>query len=106
MALGATGSEIVTQVLRNAGLMLAIGPVAGLAGALALTRVLSSLLFDVSPLDRVVLVAATCLMALVGLVAAALPAIRAARVDPTITLRSEGKGLFTLQQAFRQPSWF
>ncbi len=106
MALGATGSEIVTQVLRNAGLMLAIGLVAGLAGALALTRVLSSLLFDVSPLDRVVLVAATCLMALVGLVAAALPAIRAARVDPTITLRSEGKGLFTLQQAFRQPSWF
>jgi hypothetical protein len=90
MALGATGSEIVTQVLRNAGLMLAIGLVAGLAGALALTRALSSLLFDVSPLDRVVLAAATCLMAVVGLVAAALPAIRAARVDPTITLRSEG----------------
>jgi putative ABC transport system permease protein len=90
MALGATGSEIVTQVLRNAGLMLAIGLAAGLGGALALTRVLSSLLFDVSPLDRVVLVAATCLMAVVGLVAAALPAIRAARVDPTITLRSEG----------------
>jgi len=90
MALGANGGEILTHVMRNAGLMIAMGLVAGLASALAFTRVLSSLLFEVSPLDREVLVSAAGLMALVGLVAAALPATRAARVDPTTVLRSEG----------------
>ena len=90
MALGASGREILTQVLWNAGLMIAIGLLAGLAGALALTRVLSSLLFEVSPLDPAVLASAAAVMAVIGLVAAALPASRAARVDPATALRSEG----------------
>jgi len=90
MALGATGRDILSHVLRHAGLMVAVGLVTGLAGALALTRILASLLFGVSPLDPAVLVSAAALMALVGLVAAALPASRAARVDPTTVLRSEG----------------
>ena len=58
--------------------------------AFGLTRVLATLLFGVSPLDPLVLASAAAVMALVGLVAAALPASRAARVDPATALRSEG----------------
>ena len=90
MALGATGREIIAQVLTSAGLMVAIGLAAGLCGALALTRVMANLLFGVSPLDPGVLATAAATMALVGLLAAALPASRAVRVDPTTALRSEG----------------
>jgi len=90
MALGATGREILAHVLTSAGLMVAAGLAAGLAGAVALTRILSSLLFEVSPLDPAVLISAAALMAIVGLAAAALPALRASHVDPTTVLRSEG----------------
>ena len=90
MALGATGRAILTRVLRSAGLMIAIGLTAGLGGALALTRVLSSLLFEVSPLDRGVLVSAAGVMAVLGLIAASLPAVRASRVDPATVLRGDG----------------
>jgi predicted permease len=90
MALGASGGEILSHVLTGAGLMVAAGLAGGLAGALALTRILTALLFGVSALDPAVLLSAAGLMALVGLAAAALPAIRAARVDPATVLRSEG----------------
>jgi predicted permease len=90
MALGASGREVLSHVLTNAGLMVAAGLAAGLAGAVALTRILSSLLFEVSPLDPAVLISAAALMAVIGLAAAALPAVRASRVDPTTVLRSEG----------------
>jgi predicted permease len=89
MALGASGREVLTHVLSSAGLMVATGLAAGLAGALALTRILSSLLFEVSPLDPSVLLSAAALMAAVGLAAAALPALRASRVNPTTVLRAE-----------------
>lgn len=90
MALGATGREVVSHVLKNAGFMIAIGLVAGVAGAAAATRVLSGLLFGVSALDPAVVMSAGGLMALVGLAAAAVPACRAARVDPIGALRSDG----------------
>jgi putative ABC transport system permease protein len=90
MALGASGREVLAHVLTNAGLMVAAGVAAGLAGAVALTRILSSLLFEVSPLDPAVLFSAAALMAVIGLAAAALPAVQASRVDPTTVLRSEG----------------
>ncbi|MEO8679609.1 MAG: ABC transporter permease [Vicinamibacterales bacterium] len=90
MALGASGREIISRVLTSAGLMVGIGLAAGLIGVLALSRMMSNLLFGVSPLDAGVLALAAGAMALVGLVAAALPASRAVRVDPTTALRSEG----------------
>ena len=90
LALGASARTVLAHVLRRAGVMVAIGLAAGLAGALGLTRVLATLLFEVSPLDPLVLASAAAVMALVGLVAAALPARRAARVDPMTALRSEG----------------
>jgi putative ABC transport system permease protein len=89
MALGADKREVVGYVLKGAGVMVTLGIVAGLAGAMALGRVMAGLLFEVSPLDPAVLVSAAGLMALVGFAAAALPATRAARVDPITALRSE-----------------
>ncbi|MEP6916436.1 MAG: ADOP family duplicated permease, partial [Acidobacteriota bacterium] len=90
MALGARAGDVVSRILRQAMGMIGVGLVAGLLGALALTRVLRSLLFEVSALDAVALVAAGTAMAVVGLLAALIPASRAARVSPVTVLRSEG----------------
>src|ERR1019366_6289385 len=81
MALGARPDDVVSHVLRNAFSMLIVGLAGGLAGAFALTRVLKSLLFQVSPLDPIAVAVACVLMTLVGLLAAWIPASRAARVD-------------------------
>jgi predicted permease len=90
MALGARSIDVLSHILRGACSMLFIGLAGGLAGAFALTRVLKSLLFQVSALDPAALAAACALMTLVGIVAASVPASRAARLDPMIVLRDEG----------------
>jgi predicted permease len=90
MALGARQREVLSHVLRDALSMLVIGLAGGLAGAFALTRVMKSLLFHVSTLDPVALGVACILMMLIGMLAAWLPASRAARVDPMTVLRDEG----------------
>jgi putative ABC transport system permease protein len=90
MALGARSSDVLSHILRSAFSMLVLGFAGGLAGAFALTRVLKSLLFQVSALDPAALAVACVLMALVAMLAAAIPASRAARVDPMTVLRDEG----------------
>jgi putative ABC transport system permease protein len=90
MALGARPGDVVSHTLRSALSMLLVGLAAGLAGAFALTRALKSLLFEVSALDPAALVVACVLMTLVGLLAAWIPASRAAGVDPMTVLREEG----------------
>jgi putative ABC transport system permease protein len=70
--------------------MVIIGLAAGFVGAIALTRVAASLLFEVSPLDPSAFLAAGLRMTLIGLLAASIPATRAARVNPTEALRGEG----------------
>ncbi len=90
IALGARSRDVLAHVLRNALTMVAAGLVLGTLGAVALTRVMKSLLFEVSPLDPVALAVACVAMMLIGLLAAFLPANRAARVDPVTTLREEG----------------
>jgi predicted permease len=90
MALGARPGDVVSHTLRSALSMLLVGLAAGLAGAFALTRVLKSLLFQVSALDPVALAVACVLMTLVGILAALIPASRAAGVDPMTVLRDEG----------------
>ena len=90
LALGARQGDVLSHVLRSAFSMLLVGLAAGLAGAFALTRVLTSLLFHVSALDPVALSAACVLMTLIGILAAWIPATRAARVDPMEVLRDEG----------------
>jgi len=90
MALGARPGDVVSHTLRSALSMLLVGLAAGLAGAFALTRALKSLLYEVSALDPVALAVACVLMTLVGLLAAWIPANRAAGVDPMTVLRDEG----------------
>jgi putative ABC transport system permease protein len=89
MALGANSGDVVSLVVRNVLVMIGIGVIAGLAGAAAMSRVTRSLLFEVSALDPMAFAAAAGAMAVVGLVAALVPAGRATRVDPTMALRSE-----------------
>jgi predicted permease len=90
MALGASSGDVLSHILRSAFAMLIVGLAGGLAGAFALTRVVKSLLFQVSALDPVALAVACFLMTLVGMLAAWIPASRAARVDPMTVLRDEG----------------
>ena len=89
MALGARPNDVLTLIARNVMVMIISGLVIGLAGAAALTRVTTSLLFQVSALDPTAFVSAAVGMAAVGLIAALIPASRATRVDPTTALRAE-----------------
>ncbi len=90
LALGAHAHDVLSMVVRRALTMVIVGLVIGLAGAAALTRVTSSLLFEVSALDPFAFVAAGLAMATIGSIAALIPASQATRVDPTTALRSEG----------------
>jgi putative ABC transport system permease protein len=90
MAVGARSGDVLAHILRGAFSMLLVGLTAGLAGAVALTRVLKSLLFQVSALDPAALAVACVLMTLIGILAAWIPASRAAHVDPMTVLRDEG----------------
>jgi ABC-type antimicrobial peptide transport system permease subunit len=69
--------------------MAAAGIALGLAGALALTRLLASQLFGVSPTDPAIITAAAATLAAVSVVACLVPAVRATKVDPVVALRSE-----------------
>jgi putative ABC transport system permease protein len=89
MALGARANNVLTLVVRNVLVTIVAGVLIGLAGAAALTRVATSLLFEVSALDPMAFLAAAVTMAAVGAIAALVPASRATRVDPTTALRSE-----------------
>jgi predicted permease len=89
MALGAAEGTVVSLVLRQ-GLVLALaGVVAGAGGAMALTRVLDALLYEVSPTDPATFVGISLGLVVVTVTASLIPAIRAARVDPMRALRVE-----------------
>ncbi|MCP4594593.1 MAG: FtsX-like permease family protein, partial [bacterium] len=89
MALGARKGDILRAVLVRGLRLTLIGVVAGIAGALALTRVLSRFLYDVTPTDPVTLVLVSCIVTVIALLASYLPARRAAKVDPMTALRCE-----------------
>ena len=89
MALGARRADILGMIVRR-GLSLAMTGVAvGLAGALLVTRLLRSLLFQVAPSDPATYVGAAILLAAVALLASGVPAYRATRLNPTEALRGE-----------------
>ena len=89
MALGAQRSSVVGMVLRESMLLVAIGIVIGLAGALAGGRFVESVLFGLSTTDTLTMTAAIGSIIVVSLLAGYLPARRAARVDPMVALRYE-----------------
>jgi predicted permease len=89
MALGAQAGDVLKLVLGHGLLLTLIGLIGGLAGALTLTRVMSTLLFGVSPTDWVTFVSVPLILAGVALVACYIPARRATRVDPMVALREE-----------------
>ena len=89
MALGAARADVVRMVVREGGQLAAIGMVLGLGGALALTRLLRSMLFGVGVTDALTFGAAALGMALVVLLATFLPALRATRISPVVALRYE-----------------
>jgi len=89
VALGARAGNVAGLVLREGMLLAGIGVVLGLAGALALTRVLRSLLFEITPTDPLTLFTVSWLLLIVSAVAIAAPARRAISVDPMVALRHE-----------------
>ena len=88
-ALGATHRDIVSLVLRQGLRLTAYGVVLGLAAAMVATQALVTLLFGVSRLDPVTYLGVVALLAVTAVVACAVPAWRAARVDPVTTLRAD-----------------
>lgn len=89
VALGAGRPELVRLVLGHAAKLIAVGVLAGLGAALWLTRLLRGLLFGVASNDLSTFVVVSCLLVVVALVACAIPARRAMRVDPIVALRHE-----------------
>jgi putative ABC transport system permease protein len=89
MALGATAGALRQMVVRRALAITAVGAAIGLAGAFAGSRLLASLLFQVTPGDPVTLVGVALVLLAVALLAAYLPARRVTRIDPATVLRAE-----------------
>jgi len=89
IALGASGREVLRLVLQRSMVLTLAGLAIGLAGALALTRFLASLLYGVRPTDLPTFVAVSLVLAVAALAASYIPASRATRVDPMVALRYE-----------------
>ena len=89
MAMGAGSADVVRIVLRRTLLLTASGVVLGTAGALAVTRVLKTFLFEVTPSDPLTFGAVAALLLAIALIAALVPARRAYTVDPLVALRYE-----------------
>ena len=89
IALGATRERVLRMVLGSAMRLAVIGVVVGLLAAIALSRTLASLLFDLSPTDPMTYAAVGIGLGLIALMASYLPASRATRVDPVVALRGD-----------------
>jgi ABC-type antimicrobial peptide transport system permease subunit len=87
LALGARGAQVWRMVMAQSTRLTVLGVVFGLAGTLAVSRVLRSLLYGVEPTDPMTLVAAALLLLAMTLLATHIPARRAARVDPLVAMR-------------------
>jgi len=88
LALGARSSSIVRMVLSWSGLLIGLGALVGLAGSLATSRALTSLLYGVEPVDGLTLSGVVLVLGLVAFLASLIPALRAARIDPARILKA------------------
>jgi len=89
LALGASRKQVLQMVIRQGLRLVATGLVLGFAASFALTRFLTSLLFEVKPADVMTTLAVALTLAAVALLANYLPARHASRVDPNVALRCE-----------------
>jgi ABC-type antimicrobial peptide transport system permease subunit len=89
MAIGASSRAILALLLGRGFVLVGTGLAAGVLGALALTRVLRTLLFGVSPSDPAVFLGVTAMLGTIAMVAAWVPARRATRLEPVVALREE-----------------
>jgi putative ABC transport system permease protein len=89
MALGANRRDVLKMVVGQGLMLTAVGVAVGLAGALALTRLMASLLYGVTATDPATYVIVSVLLVAVATLACYLPALRATRVDPMVALRYE-----------------
>ena len=89
MALGAQGQQVSWLILKRGLLQMGLGLVLGLAGAFGLSRVLGTLLVQVTPTDPTTFVSITAILTTVAIAACLIPARRATRVDPLVALRAE-----------------
>ena len=87
MALGASRTQVLALVLREAGSMTLLGIVIGVAGALVLTRFMATMLFGISAANPLVYLSMSLVLALVALLAVAVPSSRATRIDPLSAIR-------------------
>ncbi len=87
MALGADANSTLRLVLGKSMMLIGAGTACGLVASVAVTRVMSGLLYDVSPLDPAVFAGVSIVLATAGLVASLIPALRATRLDPIVALR-------------------
>jgi ABC-type antimicrobial peptide transport system permease subunit len=88
-ALGSTTGTTLALVTREGLRLIGIGVAIGLVGSIAATRLLSAMLYGVSPLDRATFASTTVALVIIGLVATLVPALRATRADPLLAIRSE-----------------
>jgi putative ABC transport system permease protein len=90
IALGATPGEIVRMVMRGTTTLVVPGIVVGLGASFALTRVLGRFLFQITATDPTTFAFVVVVLAVVALAAAAIPARRASRIDPSVLTRAPG----------------
>jgi putative ABC transport system permease protein len=89
VALGATRGRIMKMILGEGGLLIGAGLVAGVVAAIALGQIAASMLFGLKPRDPFILLGACLVLLVAGLLATAIPAVRAAHLDPMAALRQE-----------------
>jgi putative ABC transport system permease protein len=89
VALGAQTRDVVWLVLRRAIIMVSAGMAIGIAGALAVTRLMAGLLYEVRPTDGLAFIGAAAALSLLALAASLAPVWRATHVDPLMALRAE-----------------
>jgi ABC-type antimicrobial peptide transport system permease subunit len=90
IALGAASRDVAAMVLKHGLTLAAAGFLAGLVAAFAASRLLTSLLFGVTPTDAATYAATIAILAASSVLACAVPALRAARLDPAVALRHDG----------------
>ena len=88
MSLGADGGRVQRMILKEGGVLLAVGLVLGVFGGFFAARIIRGLLFGVTPNDPTTFIGVAAMMGAIGIAACWIPALRASRIDPAITMRS------------------